>query len=269
MKMNLKSLNKAVKATELKSAVNDSSAPSYELDVGSLLPNPYQPRLNEEVEELKASIKECGLIAPIAVALIEGRYIVVGGHRRLKAFRELGYKTIRCNLLENVSDRSLQTLAIVENLQRQDLHPIELAIAVDNALNSGISRAELMQSLGKNDSFISKCLGILKLSPLILDDMQKNKRKVGLEILVELQGLKDEDVQWELYQKYITGGISKEEIRWRKQKTKNKEIKYISKNNNKISMSFAWSHLEEDDKSKLEEELEQLIMRYKAGFKDE
>ena len=269
MKMNLNSLAKAVKSTELKSVINDSSAPAYELDISLLLPNPYQPRFDEEVEELKASIAQSGLITPIAAALIKGRYIVVGGHRRLKACRELGHKSIKCNLLENVNDKSLQTLAIVENLQRQDLHPIEVAIAVDNALNNGFTRSELVAALGKSESFISKCLGVLKLSPLILDDMQKNKRKVGLEILVELQGFKHEDVQWELYQQYITGGLSKEAIRWRKQKTKNKEIKCISKNDKHISVKFEWGFLDEQNKKSFEEELQGLMTKYKLKGIDE
>lgn len=262
MVMNLKSLDKAVKSTALKSAINNSGAATSELDISLLMPNPYQPRFNEEVEELKASIKESGLIAPIAVTLIKGRYIVVGGHRRLKACRELGFKSIKCNLLENIDEKSLQTLAIVENLQRQDLHPIEVAIAVDNALNNGFARSELVTALGKSESFISKCLSVLKLSGVILDDMQKSKAKIGLDILVELQRFEDETTQEDLYFRYKSGSITREYLR-SLLSNKKEDKKAIVKNDKKISISFAWSHLEEDDKTKFEDELEQLILKYK------
>lgn len=264
MKMNLNSLAKAVKSTELKSVINDSSAPAYELDISLLLPNPYQPRFDEEVEELKASIAQSGLITPIAAALIKGRYIVVGGHRRLKACRELGHKTIKCNLLENVNDKSLQTLAIVENLQRQDLHPIEVAIAVDNALNNGFTRSELVAALSKSESFISKCLSVLKLSGVILDDIQKTKTKIGLDILVELQRFDDEATQEDLYFRYKSGNITREFLRALLVSDVKKEKKAIVKNDKKISMSFAWSHLQEDDKLSFEDELQQLILKYKG-----
>lgn len=265
MKMNLSSLDKAVKSTELKTTI--TGIPATDIDISLLLPNPYQPRFDEEVEELKASIKESGLITPIAAALIKGRYIVVGGHRRLKACRELGHKTIKCNLLENVNDKSLQTLAIVENLQRQDLHPIEVAIAVDNALNNGFTRSELVAALGKSESFISKCLSVLKLSGVILDDIQKTKTKIGLDILVELQRFDDEATQEDLYFRYKAGSITREFLRALLVSDVKKEKKEIVKNDKKISMSFAWAYLQENDKLSFEEELRGLMVKYKLkGF---
>lgn len=263
MLKNLKNINKALDSTTLGGSIKNDIDTSSELELSLILPNPYQPRFSEEVEDLKASILESGLLSPIPVAFIDGKYFIIGGHRRYKACSELGHTTIKCNIIEGIGDKTLQTLAIVENLQREDLHPLELAIAVDNALNNGFTRAELLKALGKSESFISKCLGVLKLSPLILDDMQKNKRKIGLEILFELRGLKDESLQWELYQRYIVGNLTKEMIRYHKDKQNKKNtFKIIESNDKAISMKFDWRFMDSKYRKNFEEELQGLINRY-------
>src|SRR5687768_15368961 len=118
----------------LQSTVPEEAAPDSraadELPLNEIRPNPYQPRRTFDVAalaELKASIAEHGLLQPIVVRRgPAGGYEVVAGERRLRAARALGHATIRA-VLREVDDFGMQTLALVENVQREDLNPLEKA----------------------------------------------------------------------------------------------------------------------------------------------
>lgn len=233
--MQLSNIKKATKNTTLKSKPLMSA--KNDLEISIIKRSPFQPRFNEEVEDLKLSIKESGIIQPITLTKKGKSYIIVAGHRRFKAWCELGHTTLPFeyyNILK-LAEHELQTLAIVENLQREDLNPLELAIAVDNGINNGIARDELAKHLGKSTSFISKCLNVLKLSGEILNYLQKNQVKVGLEILVELQRIKDEALQEELFFDYIAGKITRDGIRNKIDALKAKPKKY--KDNYRFEMT--------------------------------
>lgn len=224
--MKLGNIKKATSSTALKS--KPLSKNKKDININLIQANPFQPRFNEEVEDLKASIKESGIIQAITLTKKGTNYVIVAGHRRFKAWCELGHTMLPAeyyNIIK-LEEHELQTLAIVENLQREDLHPLELAISVDNAINNGINRDALSKHLGKSKSYISKCLSILKLSGVILDHLQKNNDKIGLEILVDLQRLKDEAMQELLFFDYINGKITRDDIRNEISNLKAKPKKY-------------------------------------------
>jgi ParB/RepB/Spo0J family partition protein len=266
--VDLKSLNDSLKIDELVTTAPTDAIQFIDLEL--LHPNPYQPRFVEEVEELKESIKESGLLTPIAVTMIKGKYYIIGGHRRYKACVELNYKAIKCCFIADVDDKSLQSLAIVENLQRQDLHPLELALAIDGALNNGFTRWELCSALAKSPSYISKCTSILKLHPSILDDLQKSKSKIGLEILVDLQRLGDDDIQLKFYLDYKNGTITQADIRTEINRLKNRPAPSIFKSSTKkLKFDYDWSGFDEDIKSKFKSELETFLQSLEVKYKNE
>ena len=213
-------------------------------DINSIYPNPHQPRFDENVDELKASIQnafeelkeqepnskpEDGLLEPIIISpKADGvGFVCVGGHRRLKACKELGHSTIKANCIK-LNEAQLLSFSIVENLQRVNLTALETAIAVNRALDTKVFKSEthLAKALGKTPAFISKCKSVLKLPKEILEDLHDDKSKIGLEILVDLQRVKDDEKKLELYEKYKQGEIKQVEIRNAIKKDKNKVEKY-------------------------------------------
>ena len=213
-------------------------------DINSIYPNPHQPRFDENVDELKASIQnafeelkeqepnskpEDGLLEPIIISpKADGvGFVCVGGHRRLKACKELGHSTIKANCIK-LNESQLLSFSIVENLQRVNLTALETAIAINRALDTKVFKSEthLAKALGKTPAFISKCKSVLKLPKEILEDLHDDKSKIGLEILVDLQRVKDDDKKLELYEKYKQGEIKQVEIRDAIKKDKNKVEKY-------------------------------------------
>lgn len=213
-------------------------------DINSIYPNPHQPRFDENVDELKASIQnafeelkeqepnskpEDGLLEPIIISPKSTGvgFVCVGGHRRLKACKELGHSTIKANCIK-LNESQLLSFSIVENLQRVNLTALETAIAINRALDTKVFKSEthLAKALGKTPAFISKCKSVLKLPKEILQDLHDDKSKIGLEILVDLQRVKDDEKKLELYEKYKKGEIKQVEIRDAIKKDKNKVEKY-------------------------------------------
>ena len=213
-------------------------------DINSIYPNPHQPRFDENVDELKASIQnafeelkeqepnskpEDGLLEPIIISPKSTGvgFVCVGGHRRLKACKELGHSTIKANCIK-LNEAQLLSFSIVENLQRVNLTALETAIAINRALDTKVFKSEthLAKALGKTPAFISKCKSVLKLPKEILEDLHDDKSKIGLEILVDLQRLKDDNKKIELYEKYKKGEIKQVDIRDAIKKDKNKVEKY-------------------------------------------
>ena len=141
------------------------------IDINKIQANENQPRtvFNEEkIEELAASIEENGLIQPIVVRKVNGIYQIIAGERRYRACCSLNMKQVPC-IIEDYDDKQTQTLAIIENIQREDLSPLEEAKAYQALIKEyGYSQTELADIVGKKQSTIANKLRLLKLS----DDVQ-------------------------------------------------------------------------------------------------
>lgn len=137
-----------------------------EIPVELIDPNPSQPRRvfdSRAIEELAASIKENGLLSPVAVRRIGVRYQLIAGERRVMAFRMLGESTIPA-ILENVDDKRSATLAIVENLQRRNLNFYEEAKAMETLIKAqGITQIQAAERLGISQSAVANKLRLLRL----------------------------------------------------------------------------------------------------------
>jgi len=171
--------------------------------------NPCQPRVNydrDALEELKISIRDKGILQPILVRQHEGRYQVVAGQRRLTAARSLGLENIPA-VVKNVSDSDCLLLAVVENVQRQDLNPVEEANAFDSLIKGfNLTQDQIAQAVGKDRSTISNTLRLLSLPMDIQDHLVDGALSMGHARA--LLALEDVQKQREMVQNIINQGLS-------------------------------------------------------------
>ncbi len=154
-----------------------------EIDIESIEPNPGQPRREfdeEALSELARSIREIGIIQPITLRQREdGRYQIIAGERRWRASQMAGLKTIPA-YIKTVNDENVMELALVENIQREDLNAIEIALAYEHLLETtGMTQERMSERVGKSRSSISNYLRLLRLPAQVQIAMQKQEIDMG------------------------------------------------------------------------------------------
>ena len=184
-----------------------------ELSLSELRPNPYQPRKifdDEALNELASSIKEHGVFQPIIVKKTIKGYDIIAGERRYRASKKAGLTTIPA-IIKDFTDEEMMNIALLENLQREDLSAIEEANAYKNMLDSyQITQEELANRVGKSRSHITNMLGLLKLPANVQDLVLYNKLSMGHARV--LSKLEDRDKIEELADKVIKEDISVREL---------------------------------------------------------
>ena len=160
----------------------DNSDRIVVLELDSIKPNPFQPRESfddRDLEELAESIKQKGLIQPIIVREIDGEYEIVAGERRFLAAKLAGLSSIPA-IIKQLSDKESAEIALIENVQRKDLNPIEEALAYKRLIETfGYTQEEVAQKIGKDRATISNSLRLLKLPEPILDMLKKGEISAG------------------------------------------------------------------------------------------
>lgn len=154
-----------------------------EIDLNSIEVNPFQPRsqFNEEqLKELASSIKELGVIQPITVRKIgQNKFQLVSGERRFRASKMLGRETIPA-FIRLANDQEALEMALVENIQRQDLDPIEIAMSYQRLMDEvKLTQDQMSQRVGKKRSTIANYLRLLKLDPIIQTGMRDGFISMG------------------------------------------------------------------------------------------
>ena len=148
-----------------------------ELDVGAIVPNPYQPRsdVEEHLEELVESIKRDGLLQPIVVRPYGEGYQIVFGERRWRAAMKAGFAKVPA-VVKDVEDEDLFRYALVENMQRRDLNPIAKARAIKAYMERyGYTQAEVASRLGVSRSYIANTLRLLALPSDVKARLEKGE----------------------------------------------------------------------------------------------
>jgi len=249
-----------------------------ELSVDNIKNNPMQPRLHideDELKDLTRSIKLHGLIQPIAVIKVgEKEYILKAGQRRWLAHKELGLKTIKAIVQEETilpkkeNEKALFEIAIMENTQRDNLNPLELALSLRNAMDKKLYKnmEELSIALGKSKSYISKVLKVLSLEDEIIKDLEVNKSTNDIESLYEIQKIKDIKEQVRVYFDFIAKKIDRKGLR-ELNKTKNKvshaKPPYNFTNRAKtIKLELDTSKFTDQEIKEIQEELHEVINKY-------
>lgn len=202
-----------------------------ELPLDKIKPNPYQPRHvfdDKKIVELSLSIKEHGVFQPIIVKHVADDYVIISGERRYRASVRAGLKTIPAIVRDYEKSKMIE-LAIVENLQREDLTPTEEARAY-SALMAELScnQTELAEKVGKSRSYVTNVLGILSLPDDVL--ALCDKKKISMGHARALSKLKDKDRILHLANDIVEKGLSVREIEEiAKSEEKKKEVKRKSR----------------------------------------
>jgi ParB family chromosome partitioning protein len=170
--------------------------------------NPYQPRKffdKESLNDLASSIKTNGLLQPICVFKHDDSYILIAGERRLQAFKLLGRREIKAIII-NTDFNKLRELALIENIQRENLNAIELAQSYKELIEDyGITQEELSNIVHKSRSLVTNTLRLLKLSTYVQDKISNSSISAGhAKVLVGL----DEEKQDKLVDSIINQSLS-------------------------------------------------------------
>ena len=174
---------------------NQDSDLVKDIPISSIIPNPYQPRKDfsqESILELSNSIKRHGLLQPIVVVEKDDGYMLIAGERRFRATKLAGFETIRA-IVGNFESENFRELALIENIQRENLNPIELANSYAKLIEEyGITQEELSDIIHKSRTQITNTMRLLKLSSYTQDLLRTSKITQGhAKVLVGL----DEDKQ--------------------------------------------------------------------------
>jgi ParB family chromosome partitioning protein len=181
-----------------------------ELDLDSIEVNPFQPRTNfneETLRELASSIRELGVIQPITVRkLAFNKYQLVSGERRFRASKLIGLENIPA-YIRIANDQESLEMALVENIQRQDLDPIEIALSYQRLIDEiNLTQEQMSERVGKKRSTIANYLRLLKLDPIIQTGMRDGFISMGHgRAMVNIESAID---QLEVYEKVITNKLS-------------------------------------------------------------
>lgn len=181
----------------------------FQCPVEAIEPNPYQPRQEfsaPELEEMVASVREKGIITPLLVSRTETGYQLIAGERRWRAAQKAGLRRVPVVVREATPTESLE-LALIENIHRKDLNPIEEAVAYGKLLEeTRITQEALATRLGKDRSSITNLLRLLKLPLKIQQDVIDGRLSTGHARL--LAGFNRSEDQWSLRNKIIKKGLS-------------------------------------------------------------
>ncbi len=193
------------------SHVNTSGSSSInEVELSKISANPNQPRQNfdeEALEELAVSIRELGVISPITLQENpDGTYLIIAGERRFRASKKAGLQTIPA-YIRKVKDEQVMEMALIENIQREDLDAIEIALAYQRLMDEyNLTQERMSERVGKKRATIANYLRLLKLPAEIQMSIQRKQLDMGHARAI--LGVKDPHDQLTLYKRILNEGLS-------------------------------------------------------------
>jgi ParB family chromosome partitioning protein len=189
-----------------------------EIEIAKIHPNPFQPRMDfdqQALDELKQSIAEKGLVQPVTVRRWkDGAYQLISGERRVRAAREAGLMRIPAYVMEVKSDEEMLELALIENLQREHLNPIEVAISYQRLIDEcRFTQEEISQKIGKDRTTVTNFLRLLKLPKEIQQSVRVGEVSMGhARALINLPNERVQRRVWRRIQKHGLSVRQVEEI---------------------------------------------------------
>jgi len=181
-----------------------------ELEIDAIEINPFQPRSNfneDSLRELASSIKELGVIQPITVRKLDfNKYQLISGERRLRASALVGLTTVPA-YIRIANDNESLIMALVENIQRHDLDPIEIALSYQRLIDEiQLTQEQMSERVGKKRSTIANYLRLLKLDPIIQTGIRDGFISMGHGRAII--NIEDQDIQTDIYQKIVSQNLS-------------------------------------------------------------
>ena len=180
------------------------------IPINQIATNPYQPRSNfseENIGELAESIKNLGIVQPITVRKVDNdKFQLIAGERRLRASKKIGLKTIP-SFIKNSNEEEMLEIALVENIQRKDLDPIEIALSVKRLIDElSLTQEQLSKKLGKKRSTISNYIRLLRLDPIIQTGIRDGFLSMGHGR--SIINIENKNIQLKVYKEIIRKELS-------------------------------------------------------------
>lgn len=224
---------------------NNNGIVPKNISVSLIVPNPFQPRIDfndETINELAISIKEQGLLQPIVVRKISAnKYQIISGERRFRALNSLGEKEIPIIIRDDVDDKKMLELALVENIQRENLNDIETALSLKKLIDEyEYTHEELSERFGKSRTLITNTLRLLKL-PENIQNMLRNEQ-ISTGHARALLGVENPILQAQFAQEIIKKSLSVREIEKKVSQLSAKKIEKdenLPKNNSVFAKKYA------------------------------
>lgn len=180
------------------------------IDITSIRPNPLQPREDfdpQALDDLKKSIREKGVIQPITVRRTEYGYEIIAGERRVRASMELGLSSIPAYILDITTDAEMLELALIENVQREHLNPVEIALGYQRLIEEcRLTQEEVSQKVGKDRTTVTNFLRLLRL-PQEIQQALRTKR-ISMGHARAMLAIADEDTQVEVFRRVAQDDLS-------------------------------------------------------------
>ena len=220
-----------------KDIVEENEKNVTEINIDDIRSNPYQPRKTFDIESLNEqakSIKEYGVVQPIIVKKSIKGYELVAGERRTKAAKIAGLKKIPA-IIKDFDDQEMMEIALVENIQREDLNPIDEATSISNIIKlRGYTQEEFANKFGKSRTYVTNILGLLKLP----DEVKKlvEKRSLSMSHARVLSKIEDDDKVIDLAKKVITDSLSVHDLE--KMSQEEKQVNNKSKNKSNYDTKY-------------------------------
>ncbi|MDG2139059.1 MAG: ParB/RepB/Spo0J family partition protein [Flavobacteriales bacterium] len=230
-----------------------------EISIDEIQINPFQPRVNfeeEKIFELTESIKELGIIQPITVRKLGyNKYQLISGERRLRASQILNLKTIP-SYIRIANDEQMLEMALVENIQRENLNPIEIAISFQRLIKEcNLTQEQCGNKLGKKRTTVTNFLRLLKLPLEIQNGLKKQKISVGHARA--LINIKDSNKQLNIYNDIIENGFSVREVEQIVKDFSDRDYNFSpSKKRNEEILTFAHQKILYDLSKKLDKKIQ-------------
>lgn len=193
---------------KIREVIEEESSKLMEVDISDIIPNEAQPRKNfdkDELYDLSQSIKKYGIIQPLLLKKKKDKYEIIAGERRYRAAKDAGLSKVPA-IVKDVSDEISSRIAIIENIQRKDLNPVEEAMSYKHLLDSqDLTQKELADEIGKSRQYIGNTIRLLKLDPRVLKLLEEEK--ISTSHGKNLLSIKDGDKQYREAIKIIKNSI--------------------------------------------------------------
>lgn len=240
---------------------NASAKDSTKVKLSEIRPNPYQPRKTFDkvaLEELAASIKEHGVFTPVLLKKSLSGYELIAGERRCRASKLAGLQEVPA-IIVDFNDQQMMEISLLENIQREDLSPLEEARAYESLLNKiNYTQEKLAERVGKSRTYVANTMRLLKL-PIKVQDLL-NKGKLTYGHARALLSIEDEDKMMELADRCVNENLTVRDIERLAKESKKPSSKPVKEKN--PYMTDLQNRIEEKLSTKVEVENKKIVIHY-------
>lgn len=226
---------------KIREVIEEEKSKLLEVEISDIIPNEDQPRKNfneEELRDLASSIERYGIIQPLLLKKIDDKYEIIAGERRFRAAGLAGLEKVPA-IVKDISDDESNRIAIIENIQRKDLNPVEEAMSYRHLLDSqNLTQKELADEIGKSRQYIGNTIRLLNLDPRVLKLLEEEK--ISTSHGKKLLAIKDKDKQYKEANRIIKNSlpVNNNKKTRKVEKTEDKEDIFLANMRNEVERSL-------------------------------